>query len=121
MAARDLEPGFRAVAMGSFTDRIDLYNGFGRPRESEDATTHLLRTFKLIASELDELDAFAGRLAMETGQFWQLAPTVNRKTSVDRQLLTDIADLERDLVASSLARPGRPGVNRPINIHTIFD
>ena len=102
--------GFAPLLWVVSPHRIDIYNGFGRPRETEDATTHRLRTFKLIASELDELDGFAGRLAMETGQFWQQAPSVDRKTSVDRQLLNDLADLERDLVAARLDRPDAQGL-----------
>ena len=114
--------GFAPLLWIVSPDRIDLYNGFGRPRVSEDATTHRLRTFKLIASELDKLDGFAGRLAMETGQFWQQAPSVNRKTSVDRQLLNDLADLERDLVASRLGRQDAQGlIGRSIFTQYLMD
>ena len=41
---------------------------------------------------------------METGQFWQQVGTVDRKTSVDRQLLSDLAAVERDLMAEDLNR-----------------
>ena len=49
-----------------------------------------------------KLDAFAGRLARETGRFWQQASTVNRRTSVDRQLLRQLSALERSFVAAGL-------------------
>ena len=75
--------------------RTDLYNGFGRPA---DAGEKRLRPFRHVDAELAKLDTFAGRLAMETGQFWRQAPEVNRKTSVDRQLLRDLDHLERKLV-----------------------
>ena len=114
--------GFAPLLWVVSPDRIDLYNGFGRPRETEDATTHRLRTFKLIASELDKLDGFAGRLAMETGQFWQQAPSVDRKTSVDRQLLNDLAALEHDLVEARLGRPDAQGlIGRSIFTQYLID
>ena len=90
--------------------RIDLYNGFGRPQASGDAAAHRLRTFRTVESALDELDAFAGRLAMETGRFWQQAEAVDRRTGVDRQLLSDLAALERDLVAAGLDRAAAQGL-----------
>lgn len=90
--------------------KIDLYNGFGQPQENEDATTHRLRTFRRIENELDNLDAFAGRLAMETGRFWQQKSAVNRRTSVGRQLLSDLFVLERDLMELGMDRSGAQGL-----------
>ena len=84
--------------------RIDLYNGFGAPAKEDDAQKHLIRRFETIEASLNELDAFAGRLSFETGQFWAQAPAVDRKTSVDQKLLSDLALLERDLVAANLER-----------------
>ena len=85
-------------------EQIDIYNGFGRPTKAGDATEHRLRTFRRIESELNRLDTFAGRFAMETGQFWNQEKKVNRKTSVDRQLLSDLAAVERDLIKKNLDR-----------------
>ncbi len=114
--------GFAPLLWVVSPHRIDLYNGFGRPRETEDAAAYLLDTFKLIASELAKLDSFAGRLAMETGQFWQQAPTVDRKTSVDRQLLNDLAALEQDLVGERLGRPDAQGlIGRAIFTQYLID
>jgi hypothetical protein len=89
---------------------IELYNGFGRPISTEDASRHLLQTFEAIERQLVELDHLAGRLAMETGQFWLLSDKVNRKTSVDEQLLSDVAALERDLVGGGLNRGAAQGL-----------
>lgn len=97
--------GFAPLLWVVSPDRVDLYNGFGRPQEKGDAAKHRLRTFRHLDKKLNELDALAGRLAMETGQFWQKVPKVNRKTSVDRQLLSDLATLERYLVKAKLDRP----------------
>ena len=41
---------------------------------------------------------------METGRFWQEAGAVSRRTSVDRQLLSQLSALERNLVAGRLDR-----------------
>ena len=82
--------------------RTVLYNAFGRPRQEDDAEANRLKTFENIASELERLDSFAGQLAMETGQFWCNEPSVNRKTGVDQQLLSDLGALERDLVDEGL-------------------
>ena len=97
--------GFAPLLWVVSPDRIDLYNGFGRPLPAADAAKNRLATFEAIDASLVELDALAGRLAMETGQFWLNAPSVDRKTAVDQQLLSDLASLERDLVAAELARP----------------
>jgi hypothetical protein len=97
--------GFAPLLWVVSPDRIDLYNGFGQPLLAADASQNRLATFYAIEAGLAELDALAGRLAMETGQFWLNAPSVDRKTAVDQQLLSDLAALERDLVAANLARP----------------
>ena len=49
-------------------ERIELYNGFGRPRPPAESRANRLRSFRLVDAELAKLDAFAGRLAMEIGQ-----------------------------------------------------
>ena len=104
--------GFAPLLWVVSPERIDLYNGFGRPQASGDAAAHRLRTFRTVEGALDELDAFAGRLAMETGQFWRQADAdaVDRRTSVDRQLLSDLAALERVLVAAGLNRAAAQGL-----------
>ena len=104
--------GFAPLLWIISPQKIDLYNGFGRPREEGDADENRLSTFRRIAESLEQLDAFAGRLAMETGQFWQQeeARKVNRKTSVDQQLLSDLARLEKDLLALGLARSDAQGL-----------
>ena len=93
-------------------NKIDLYNGFARPLDVGDATTSRLRTFDKIAEELEELDLLAGRFAMETGRFWEHdeAKNVHRRTSVNQQLLSDLASLERDLLKSGMARLDAQGL-----------
>lgn len=96
--------GFAPLLWVISPQRIDLYNGFGAPIKEGDAQKHLIRRFENIEVSLRELDELAGRLAIETGQFWTQVPTVDRKTSVDQKLLSDLAFLEHDLVAGNLAR-----------------
>ena len=94
--------GFAPLLWVVSPDRINLYNCFGTPQQTGDAATHLLRSFERVGSELNRLDALAGRLAMETGQFWQQDTGVSRKTGVARRLLSDLAALEQDLIQQDL-------------------
>ena len=84
--------------------KIDLYNGFIRPLGEGDAVRSKIRTFRLIADELAQLDALAGRVSMETGQFWRRSDRVNKRGSVDVQLLSELGNLESDLAHSGLPR-----------------
>ena len=94
--------GFTPLLWVVSEQRVDLYNGFSRPRRQESASDHLMKTFRTTDTDLKDLDLCAGRLSMETGQFWQNNPSVNRKTAVDRQLLQDLRELEKALVSSDL-------------------
>jgi len=96
--------GFAPLLWVISPQRIDLYNGFGTPAKEDDAQKHLIGRFETIEASLHQLDELAGRLAIETGQFWAQVPTVDRKTSVDQKLLSDLACLEHDLVEGNLAR-----------------
>ena len=91
----------------------DLYNGFAPPQRANVAGKNRLDTFShdtsmaLDVSDgirlgLMELDTRAGRLSMETGRFWHHEPRVNRKATVDRRLLNDMASLERTLLEAGL-------------------
>ena len=94
--------GFSPLLWLVSPERIELYNGFGAPGGPHDAEANRLDTFRLVDAELTRLDTLAGRLAMETGQFWCLEPRVNRETSVDRRLLRDLNRLETVLTDAKL-------------------
>lgn len=96
--------GFAPLLWVISPQRINLYNGFGTPVKEGDAQRHLIGSFENLEASLHKLDELAGRLAIETGQFWAQMPTVDRKTSVDQKLLSDLAFLEHDLVEGNLAR-----------------
>ena len=81
---------------------VDVYNGFGLPRPADDVAKNRLKTFDHDESSLRNLDAFAGRLAMETGQFWGQERHVDRRSGVDSRLLASLAHLERGLVDDGL-------------------
>ena len=114
--------GFAPLLWVISPERIAIYNGFSRPREAGNAAAHLLDSFGRIEEELDRLDAFAGRLAMETGEFWRQARSVDRRTCVDRQLLSDLGALEGDLLSANLDRPGAQGlIGRSIFTQYLID
>ena len=98
--------GFAPLLWVVSPDKVDIYNGFARPKEQDDADAHRIGRFKQRRSELRKLDMAAGRLAMETGRFWQdsMGGGLNRNTSVDRLLLRDIAGLARELAKSGMDR-----------------
>lgn len=114
--------GFAPLLWVVSPQRVALYNGFSRPVSRDDASQHQLRTFLAVEHELQQLDDLAGRLAMETGQFWLSAKAVNRKTSVDGQLLADLAVLEGDLVRADLERSTAQGlIGRSIFTQYLID
>ena len=102
--------GFAPLLWVVSPDKVDLYSGFDRPRASGDAEANRLQTFRRVDAALRELDSYAGRFAMETGQFWTNARTIDRKTSVDRQLLEDLSALETSLVLAGMERPDAQGL-----------
>lgn len=94
--------GFTPLLWVVSDQRVDLYNGFSRPRRQDTASEHLLETFRTTDDDLNELALRAGRMSMETGQFWQNMPALDRKTAVDRQLLQELRELEQVLAATKL-------------------
>ena len=114
--------GFAPLLWVISPERIDLYNGFGTPVKEGDAQKHLIQRFENIEASLQELDKVAGRLAIETGQFWVQVPFIDRKTSVDQRLLSDLSFLERDLVAANLERGAAQAlIGRVIFTQYLFD
>lgn len=79
---------------------VDLYNGFGTPGKPEDIRRNHLKTCGY--DQLGELDGYAGRLVMETGQFWHNESRVNRQDAVDRRLLEHLRTLQDRLVEEKL-------------------
>ena len=82
-------------------DRVDVYNGFAVPKRAGRAfQRNRLETYE--NDQLAKLDDFAGRLVMETGQFWREETRVNRQNAIDRRLLDHLGVLQDDLVDGHL-------------------
>lgn len=81
-------------------ERVDLYNGFGAPKKRGQISRNRLGAYR--HNQLDELDRYAGRLAMETGQFWREETRVNRHNAVDRRLLHHLRWLQAKLIEDGL-------------------
>ena len=102
--------GFAPLLWVVSPHRTDVYNGFGIPQVRGEEHRNLLRTFDRSREQLEELDTFAGRLAMETGQFWERPGTVNRRTGVDARLLGHLSALEDGLLRDGLDRGEAQGL-----------
>ena len=84
--------------------RVDVFNAYGRPLDAGDEQAYLLGTFRSVADQLARLDAYAGRLAFESGRFWSSETRVRRRDRVDAQLVRDLQALEQWLIRTGLAR-----------------
>ena len=114
--------GFAPLLWVVSPDRTDVYNGFGTPQPPGEERRNLLGTFGRTTEQLDDLNAFAGRLAMETGQFWRRSAEVDRRTGVDAQLLTHLSSLEHGLLADGLDRLEAQGlIGRTVFAKYLFD
>lgn len=86
--------------------KILLYNCYARPsaNNEEDARKHLIDIFEQTENGLQKLNDFAGRLQIESGQFWEheKARQIDRRQRVDESLLADLEEAERQLVKSGL-------------------
>lgn len=83
-------------------DGVNVYNGYGEPQSSADESMNLLESFARDSAGMSKLDSYAGRLAMETGQFWRSAPEVTRDTGVFKRLLAHLVEIEKALVHDGL-------------------
>ena len=114
--------GFAPLLWVVSPGHIQIYNGYGVPQRSTSAAKNLLKTFEMLDEGLARLDALAGRLAMETGQFWRLNPKVNRETGVAGRLLYQLSGLERDLVDANLDRgSAQELIGRAIFVQYLID
>ncbi len=81
--------------------KVLIYNAYARPNlnPDKDAKDNLLQVFKLTEQGLKDLNAFSGRLEIETGRFWQReeAKRIDRNDRVDASLLRDLRDAEEKL------------------------
>ncbi len=86
--------------------RVLLSNSFKKPvaDDSINETDHVLEIFEQTEQGLKQLNEFAGILQFETGQFWQQiqARQIDRRQRVDKALLDDLEEAEKQLVSKRL-------------------
>jgi len=103
-------------------DYVRIYNCYARPTGDYDHEQHLLATFRTVDDQLRRLDEYAGRFALETGQFWRLETRIDRRRRVDRELLEDLRDLERVLSGTGLDKEIVHGlIGRSIFVQYLID
>lgn len=101
-------------------EKVDIYNGFGVPNDTE--TVNRIRSFEIVDKDLAQLEAIAGRLAMETGTMWNEIPELDRNTGVDYRLLQQIGILEKQLLDDGLARADAQAlIGRSIFLQYLID
>ena len=101
-------------------EKIELYNGFGRPGRPGTPPNTGCEPLKGSRASGGARRVRRASCLGGTGRFWQepQANEVDRKTSVDRQLLSDLAALERDLVSADMSRPDAQGLIGRSIFHT---
>lgn len=84
--------------------QVRIYNCYSRPDNEADSQSHLIKMFRNVEADLQRLNEFAGRLQVESGEFWRKAPQIDRRKRVDAALLEDLTEAERQLVETDLDR-----------------
>lgn len=82
-------------------DEVLLYNSYSQPKEQDeiDPNRNLIEKFKTTESDLKRMNKYAGRLQIESGEFWkwEKAKQIDRKQRVDSVLVKDLNDAEKEL------------------------
>ncbi len=84
---------------------IRLYNCYSKPTQESNPDEHnLIKIFEDTESSLKQLNEHASRLQIESGEFWQWqnAKQIDRKKRVDRVLVEDLREAEKNLRAKGL-------------------
>lgn len=86
--------------------QVLLYNCYSKPTPDDEKhpEKHLIALFEQTESGLRQLNEFAGRFQLESGEFWQheKARQIDRRQRVDAALLADLEEAERILVKAKL-------------------
>ena len=82
-------------------DEVLLYNSYSQPREQDeiDPSRNLIERFATTESDLERMNKYAGRLQIESGEFWkwEKAKQIDRKQRVDSVLVKDLNETEKEL------------------------
>jgi hypothetical protein len=87
-------------------EKVIVYNCYSKPRRDDDTNPdrHLISVFEQTEAGLRELNSLAGRLQIESGEFWRSdeAEKIDRSQRVDESLLKDLEWAERKLIKAGL-------------------
>ncbi|MEQ8383424.1 MAG: N-6 DNA methylase [Coleofasciculus sp. A1-SPW-01] len=82
--------------------KVLLYNCYSQPTENDrnNPDRHLIEIFQQTETGLKQLNQYASRIQIESGEFWQWekAKQIDRKQRVDAVLVKDLTDTEEILV-----------------------
>ena len=82
--------------------KVLLYNCYSQPTENDrnNPERHLIEIFQQTETGLKQLNQYASRIQIESGEFWQWekAKQIDRKQRVDAVLVKDLTDTEEILV-----------------------
>ncbi|MDY7006484.1 MAG: N-6 DNA methylase [Cyanobacteriota bacterium] len=82
--------------------KVLLYNCYSKPKEEDknNPEKHLIELFEQTEEGLKQLNQCAGRLQIESGEFWKWskARQIDREQRVDEVLVKDLTDTEEILV-----------------------
>jgi type I restriction-modification system DNA methylase subunit len=82
-------------------DEVLLYNSYSQPREQDeiDPNRNLIERFATTKSGLKDMNKYASRLQIESGEFWQWekAKQIDRQQRVDSVLVKDLNIAEKEL------------------------
>ncbi|WP_446360387.1 HsdM family class I SAM-dependent methyltransferase [Coleofasciculus sp. G2-EDA-02] len=84
--------------------KVLLYNCYSQPTENDrnNPERHLIEIFQQTETGLKQLNQYASRIQIESGEFWQWekAKQIDRKQRVDAVLVKDLTDTEEILVVN---------------------
>lgn len=93
--------GFAPMLWVITPDEVLLYNCYSKPtkQDENDPKRHLIDRFETTESDLKYMNQFAGRLQIESGEFWQWekAKQIDRQQRVDSVLVKDLNETEEKL------------------------
>jgi hypothetical protein len=106
--------------------QVLLFNCYSKPKDGREDSPqkHLIRVFEQTDKDLQRLNEFAGRLKIQSGEFWlqEEAQKIDRNQRVDRALLNDLRHAEGELSKQGLdASVGHALLGRSIFVAYLQD
>ena len=107
--------------------KVLIYNCYSEkpaPDDDKNPDRHLIELFEQTEIGLRQLNDFAGRIQLETGNFWQhtKARQIDRSKRVDEVLLKDLEEAEHLLVEADLeSKVAHALLGRSIFVQYLYD